>query len=192
MLHAAIGTVGATLRRHPQLDALVVGFGGQGEAAIANLFFNVGQGQVRLAFALEHHALAAGLHFPGRAIAVGVYGQLLEIGVLAAAAVALQAVELLHQHFTLCARCFAGHKVAAQIGEQFARFIGHVRRVLHQGGVGAVTHHITLLADTRLEHQLVIGRYQLALQAGLAGGGVDGFAAEHLATGKHGQQGEQN
>jgi hypothetical protein len=42
VLHAAGAAVDAALRRDPQFDVLVVGFGAEVEAAVAQLFFDIG------------------------------------------------------------------------------------------------------------------------------------------------------
>src|SRR5690606_12680271 len=52
VLNAAGAGINATLRCHPQFDVLIIDFGAEVEAAIAQLFLDIGYGQGRLAGAV--------------------------------------------------------------------------------------------------------------------------------------------
>jgi hypothetical protein len=138
VLDAASAAVDATLRRDPQLDVLIVGFGAEVEAAITQLLFDVGHGQWWLADAIEDQPLAADLHTPLGRMAGGTQDQQFEVRIVTGIARTLDAVQLFEVELTVAR---AGHDPAANIGEQLALGIGQRRGLLQDAGATRVVDH---------------------------------------------------
>jgi len=165
VLQAAADAVHTTLRSHPQLDVLVVGFGHQVKAAVADLLFYIRYGQRRLAFTFQHHALGGDVHRPGRLVAVGAQDHAFEIGVVAGRGRPFDTVELLQLHFALSAGGDA-RKLTAQVGKQRTLLAGQGGGFLQDAGAAGVLDHVVTLVVARLEQQFVAYGCELALHAG--------------------------
>ncbi|MDT4862639.1 hypothetical protein FQZ97_973040 [compost metagenome] len=122
----------------------------------------------------------------------GTQDQQFEIVVVTGAARTLQAIQLFQVQLAVGAGRCAGDDTAAHIGKQLALVIGQTGGLLQHAGTTAVIDDVAALFLARLEHQLAIGRRELALHARLAGvGGTLTRGVEQLAAAEERQEGDK-
>jgi len=166
LIDRAAHAIDATLRGDPQVKALTIGLAAEVEAAVRHLFFQIGQGQRLMIWAVEYQALAANFHLPKRLVAAGAQGQAFEVEVVAAVSFPLQAIDLADLEATIVAFALAASKVAAEVGEQAGLAIAaELRDFPLDTGAIAIDQHEASLFLTGHENQLTIFDLNLTLQA---------------------------
>jgi hypothetical protein len=186
VLHAAGAAVDAALRRDPQLDALVIGFAAQIEAAVAQLIFYIRHGKWRLTCAVDDHAFAADFDIPFRTVTGGAQDQQFEIRIITGSAGTLDAIQLRQ------VESITGD-FATDVGKQFALLVGEGCSLLQNAGATNVIDDELALILAWLEHQFAVSGGQLTLHPCLPDvRGTFSLAIEQLASGKQRQQGNKD